>query len=201
MLCTLAQFKERYNIIGTGDDATITQILTGVSAQLAVPAGRICQGALCLEKTSLTELITVSESRAETILLACRPVISITSIKEALYGGHDDADALVENEDYQINKSTGLLYRIGYWLPGVLTVKAEYAGGYVAAGETPGDGETALPDDIVEAAIKQCGFVWQRRASLGLTSESVQGGSVSAYAQDKLLPGVARTMSRLNKLM
>jgi len=201
MLCTLAQFKTRYDVTGTGHDALITQILTGVSAQLAAEAGRISQGVPALEKTTLTETITVSDERLATIILACRPVVSITSVKEAFYGDHADADALVENEDYQIDKPLGLLHRIGYWLCGRLTVQVVYIGGYVSAGDTPGDGETALPDDIVEAALDQAGFVYQRRMSKGLTSESVQGGSISAYAQDKLLPGVAATMRRYRRLL
>lgn len=200
MLCTLAQFKARYDVEGSGDDAMITQILTGVSAQLAAACGRICQAAPCLEKTSLTELITVHDDRVHTLMLSAFPVISITSVKEAFYGAFDDADALVENEAYQLHPQLGLLYRIGYWLRGRLTVQVVYSGGHTPAGDEVGAGEIALPDDIVEAALQQAGFTWQRRASLGLTGESVQGGSISAYAQDKLLPGVAETMRRYRRL-
>jgi len=202
MLCTLAQFKARYDVGNTGHDALITQILVGVSAQLAAEAGRICQGVPALEKTTLTETITIRDDRLKTIILACRPVISITSIKEALYGEFDDADALVENDDYQIDKPLGLLHRIGcWWLMGNLAVQVVYVGGYTSAGDVPGDGETALPGDITEAALDQAGFVYQRRMSKGLTSESVQGGSISAYAQDKLLPGVVETMKRYGRLL
>ncbi len=202
MLCTLGQFKTRYDVAGAGHDSLITQILTGVSAQLAGEGGRICQGVPALEETTLTETITVRDDRLKTVILACRPVISITSIKEALYGDHADADALVENDDYQIDKPLGLLHRIAcYWLMGNLTVQVEYVGGYIAAGDPINEGETALPDDIVEAALDQAGFVYQRRMSKGLNSESVQGGSVSAYAQDKLLPGVVATMRRYRRLL
>lgn len=202
MLCTLAQFKTRYDVSGTGHDTLITQILTGVSAQLAAEAGRICQGVPALEKTTVTETITIRDDRLKTIILACRPVVLITEIKEALYGEFDDADAMVENDDYQIDKPLGLLHRVACnWLAGNLSVKVTYIGGYTSAGEVVGDGETALPDDIKEAALDQAGFVYQRRMSKGLTSESVQGGSISAYAQDKLLPGVVATMRRYRRLL
>lgn len=200
MLCTLAQFKTRYEVEGTGHDTLLTQILTGVSAQLAAEGGRICQAVGCLEKTSLTELITVHDDHVHTLMLSAFPAISITSVKEALYGDYDDADALVENEAYQLHPQLGLLYRVGYWLRGRLTVQVVYSGGYTPAGDTPGAGEIALPNDIVEAALDQAGFVYQRRMSKGLTSESVRGGSISAYAQDKLLPGVAATMRKYRRL-
>ncbi len=51
-----------------------------------------------------------------------------------------------------------------------------------------------MPDDIVEVCIQQAQFTYQRRDALGLTAAGAQGGSFSAYAQDKLLPGVADTM-------
>jgi len=58
-----------------------------------------------------------------------------------------------------------------------------------------------LPADLREAALQQAGFTWQRRASLGLTSESVQGGAVSAYAKDELLPGVRKTCAGYRRFL
>lgn len=58
-----------------------------------------------------------------------------------------------------------------------------------------------VPDDIVEACIQQAQFVYQRRETLGLTAAGAQGGSFSAYAQDKLLPGVAETMRAYKRLI
>ena len=54
--------------------------------------------------------------------------------------------------------------------------------------------------DIVEAALQQSSFTFQRRTSLGLSSESVQGASISAYASDRLLPGVRQTMRRYARI-
>ena len=206
MLATLAQFKTRYAIAGTAEDTLITQVLTGVTAQLVVAAGRVYDGRPCLERGSLTVLLDVPEPYTRALWLPAWPVVSITSVKEALYGDFASASALVENTDYQLRRGTGRLSRIGFWLVGEQTVQMICVAGYtppseyLAEGYTQGAGEVLLPDDILEAALQQAGFVHSRRDQLGLTATSVQGGSVSAYAQDKLLPGVAETMGRYARM-
>ena len=75
------------------------------------------------------------------------------------------------------------------------------------AGDTAEEGwlclpdEVPLPDDIAEAALLQAGFVWQRRDHLGQSGSSAQGGSVSAYGQDTLLPIVRETMQRYARVI
>ena len=190
-LCTLAQLKTQLKI-GTADtehDTFLTQLIAGVSAAMARAAGRIYGGGVCLEKSALTVLLS-PESRMQTLWLPAWPVVTITEVKEAVFGGFDDVDALVENEDYQVNKWIGGLYRIGFWLAGVNTVRVSVTGGYTAAGATPGTGETALPGDVVNAAIRQVIREFNIRATPGYQAESVQGSSVSWSADDTLLSGV-----------
>ena len=59
----------------------------------------------------------------------------------------------------------------------------------------------ALPGDINEAAIQQAQFYFERRLSLGKTSEGIMGASVNTYAQDTLLPGVRETMRRYARVL
>jgi len=61
--------------------------------------------------------------------------------------------------------------------------------------------DVLLPDDLIEAALEQAGFVWQRRSRLGLVGEGAHGGSISHYARDELLPGVRKTMDRYRRLL
>ena len=114
----------------------------------------------------------------------------------------------MENTDYQINAALGLLHRIGgRWLSGVQTVKNTWTGGYTTPAEYLGGGyeqgatEVLMPADITEATIQQACFYFQRRDSLGLTGQSVQGSSISTYAQDKLLPMVRETMRRYARMV
>lgn len=190
-LCTLAQLKSRLGISDSDSDTLLGEIITGVSAQLQGQGG--CGRQLALD-SGRVEYINVAEQRMASIWVDRYPIASITEVKEALYEQFDDADALTVNESYQFNPDTGELRRIGWWLYGMRTVKVTYDGGYVLPDDVAGEGETELPAEIVEAAIEQASFVYQRRDSLGLTSVGSQGGSASAYAQDKLLPGVAETM-------
>ena len=36
------------------------------------------------------------------------------------------------------------------------TCRLTYTGGYVLPGDTPGPGQTPLPDDLEQAAVEQC---------------------------------------------
>lgn len=60
---------------------------------------------------------------------------------------------------------------------------------------------TALPGNINEAAIQQTQFYFERRLSLGQTSQGVQGASFQNYAKDTLLPGVRETMRRYQRVL
>jgi len=198
----LAQVKSQL-AIATADterDTLLTQFIAGVSAAMARAAGRIWAGAPCLEKTSMVELITVPERHTEILWLAARPVVSVTEIKEAVFGTFDDMEALVEDEDYELDAATGALYRIGFWLTGRKAVRATYVGGYTAAGTTPGTGETALPADVVNAAVRQVIHEFNIRGTPGYQAESVQGSSVSRSGDDSLLPGVRQVMESYRRL-
>lgn len=130
-LCTLAQVKSFMEIgsTDTDHDAQLNTLIAGVSGQLARLAGRICNGAACMEKGSLVQYISPLR-RIGTLWLSAYPVVSISEIKEALYEGWTDATALTANTDYQIDLPTGGLHRVGFWLPGTRSVKVTYIGGY-----------------------------------------------------------------------
>lgn len=194
MLCTLAQLKARMGVAVSDDDALLTAIITGVSARLARACGRQTpDGAPCLEKTSVTEVLSAIDNDQRVLMLRAFPVVSITSIKEGLYNDFSDSDALVAGTSYHVELARGILHRIGgAWLRGPQTVQAIYVGGYTAAGDTPGAGETALPGDLVDAAVQQCQYLASRRDEMGATGiDAGQGGGVTWASAYKLLPDVA----------
>lgn len=206
MLCTLDQLKSRIGVTDAGDDAALTAVIEGVSAQLARAGGFVHGGAPCLEKAERT-LHFSPEPRTTALYLPARPVVAVGELKEALYGAFADADALVEGTDYQLDAARGVLHRVGYWLPGVRTVRLIATLGYtppdtyLADGYSQAAGEALLPADVTEAALQQAAFVWSRRREYGIRSTGVQGGSVTAYAQDTLLPGPRETMQRLGRIL
>lgn len=241
-LCTRAQVKA-FLELATADtqwDALFDALVEEISGQCAAEAGRIANGLPCLEKTTVTLLLSPERS-TQHLWLPAYPVVEIDEIKEAMHGAFTDATALVENTDYQLDAAKGRLIRIGYWLPGDLTVRvSELIGGYtrcdawvsgtaytagdrihygqcvyecsddVTGSTAPPDdedhwtvqaGERPLPDEIRGAAIQQTAFVFQRRKSLGLAGQSVQGASMQIYGRDELLPNVRQVMRRYNRMM
>lgn len=191
-LCTRDNLKARMGLTGDGDNTLLDGMIAGVSARMARACGRIApDGTPCLEKTSLTEVLGVPDRDMTMLYLRARPVVSITTIKEGLYNDFTDSDELTAGDDYHADLNRGRLHRIGCsWRFGPQTVEVVYVGGYVAAGVTPGDGEQALPDDLVDAAMQQCQYLYQRRSELGATGTSVEGGSVSWAGQYTLLKDV-----------
>jgi len=57
-----------------------------------------------------------------------------------------------------------------------------YSGGYVMPDETVDAGQTALPDEIEQACLAQCDYLYKNRNSPGLTAVSGAGGSISKPA-------------------
>jgi hypothetical protein len=203
MLCTIAQFKARYGIVGTADDTAITLMLEGLSSSLARATGRMIGDTPCLELTAAgTDIVqTISpEPGRDCLPLATWPVVAVTSVSEATYGAHA-AGTVLAAADYYLHAARGLLYRVGLWLHGAAAVKVSYRGGYVPVGSVAGTGETAMPADIVEAMLIQAGYVWQRRNQLGVGSKGLQQAQTTFYAQDDLLPSVRATMESYRRRM
>ncbi len=158
-LCTLAEVKTFMGIATgeTSQDAALNQLITFVSAALALPAGRIYQGRPCLEKITLTQTFNVYEARTKRLWVAAWPIVSVTEIKEALYGAFTDADALVVNEGYQLDSRLGALIRIGFWLKGDQTVRSSFTGGYTRADAWVSGADYTTGDIVSYAeAIYEC---------------------------------------------
>jgi len=122
------------------------------------------------------------------------PIVSITSIKEAYNYDYDLATALIEDTDYRLVNGgrKGCLFRCwGDWPDSPPdSIQIIYRGGYTAAGTLPGPGETAVPDDLKEAAILQACLLYKRRDDLGLSGGSFPGGSYAKFTDIELLPMV-----------
>jgi hypothetical protein len=193
-VCTLTDVRQRvgYETANTTDDDLIIDIERGVAAAF----DRYCNRTLIDTGASITEYY---KGGADTLVLASYPVISITSVKEASDYDFTNADALTVSDDYRSVDDKGILKRLSTrWLDGEDTVQVVYRGGYQLAGTTPETGETALPNDIREAAIQQVVYWLRRRHDLGLSSTSAQGMSISKDDGD-LLPSVKMILDRYKR--
>ena len=199
-VCTAAQLKSRLDITVAGADAALAEVIAGVVADFEA----WCRRRLVRPAAAVTEYWDGGHADSATIFLNYFPAVVITSVKESLYHGHAAAGvtALTANDDYILNDARGRLVRVGAWLSGPDAVQVVYTGGYAAAGVTPlPAGQIAMPDKIIEAAIRQASFVWQRRKSLGLTSESMGPASMTAYARDELLPTVRELLAEYRRVL
>ena len=135
-LCSRQNVKDLLGLASTdtASDSVIDRLLAGVCDQFARLAGRIVGGVPCLEAPAGAKYEYFSpEPRTRFLFLTARPVVLISSIKEATLGGWDDVVDLVENTDYQLHTSRGKLIRSGWWMAGDMTVRVQYTGGYVFA--------------------------------------------------------------------
>lgn len=191
-ICTLADVKERLGLANTDHDDTLIRLILSCEGLFNTFVGR----ELLQPAADVTEYYT---GCGDHLQLKRYPIIAITSIKEALDYDFASADALVADEAYRILNDgvNGILFRIyGAWFDTPDATQVIYRGGYCAVSESPGDGETALPDDIREAAIEQAGFLFKRRDDLGLSAISFEGGSISKFSAIDLLPMVKKTLDR-----
>lgn len=63
-----------------------------------------------------------------------------------------------------------------------------YAGGYVLPGNTPGAGQTALPDELEQLAVEQTAYLYENRNRLGLLSVGGGSGAIEILRDLHLLP-------------
>jgi len=162
VLCTRAQVKTLVGLAtaDTASDAQIDLLAAAVSDRFAHEADRVANGAGCLELVTLTERFSIERSQ-RVLWLAARPVIDVDSLKEAVAGAFSAAAELVEDTDWQMVYAWGKLIRIGWWLPGDLTVQVTYSGGYVNAPAWVSGTAYVVGDCASYGAVPYAGSVYQ----------------------------------------
>jgi hypothetical protein len=99
-----------------------------------------------------------------------------------------DVDYLIKASARGIPCIVSLDGPLGIWSE---RLRVTYTGGYVLPGGTVAAGQTALPVELDKACAEQVAHWWQRRAQLGLTSISGEGGVINQFGKLDLLPHVA----------
>lgn len=194
-ICTLTDVKDRLGISGTEHDTAINRIISGLEAIFNGHTRR----KLLVNAADVTEYFSACGNRLQ---FNRWPVVSITSIKQAIDYDFDSADALTVDSDYRLlaGGRNGIIYRTFIsWFEVPDSIQVIYRGGYCSAGQTPGEGEFALPADLREAAIEQASFFFKRRDDLGLAGVSFEGGSISKFSSMDLLPMVKKVLDNYRR--
>ncbi len=191
-LCLLSDVRDRIGVeaTDTANDDAIRGIIRGVSALF----DQVTNRTLLLNASDATETLIPS---GDMIHLKRYPIVSVTSVKEALDYDFAAATALTVNTAYRVMNQRGVIFRLSIdWLKKHDSVQVVYKGGYVAPGDTPAASETALPGELREAAIMQSQFILKRRDDIGQTSHSNTGFSVTTFSPMNLLPMVRAILKK-----
>lgn len=185
LICTLADVKDR---LGLNDDfdTVITRIITSIEGIFNSYTKR----KLIITETDITEYFSPEGNYLQ---LNRWPIINITSLKQALDYDFDNADEFDEDDGYRkVNGGANGIIYFPVFKPVEIpdSIEIIYRGGFCSAGQTPGEGEFAMPADLREAAILQSTFIFKRRDDIGLSGVSSQGGSISKFSDLELLPMV-----------
>lgn len=196
-ICTLADVKDRLGKISadTDNDSTFNRIISGLEAIFNGYTNR----SLIVNAADVTEYFT---GLGAYLQLSRYPIVSITSVKVTYDYDFDSVDALTANADYrQVRQGkNGILYRVhSAWPQTEDAIQIIYRGGFCAAGQTPGEGEFAMPADLREAAIEQATFLFKRRDDIGLSGVGFEGGSISKFSAIDLLPMVKKVLDNYRR--
>ena len=192
MLCQLLDLKTRLKIAEA--DVVDDDILAGF---IAAASGRFARE--CNRVFDYSATATYDFRGDEMDLVVDRyPIVTVTSFSlkttEAL-----GFVAEATTPDYLVNGTRSIIELSAPLGTGRELGRVTYAGGYVLPGGTVGTGQTALPDELEQAAIEQCAFWYQNKDRLGLAGVSSQGGSVSKLATADLLPDVQAVLTKYER--
>lgn len=152
--CTLAGIKSRLGITGTGDDT----LIEGMIAAASNVFDRHCNRKFA--RSDLAEQFFQADQKE--ISLDRYPVEMIASIQ---LREHARSAWVRQIVDYELINSCVL--RLAYTLGDESQqCRVMYAGGYVLPSTTALTGQTALPDEVVQAAQDQVCFWYERRHTL-----------------------------------
>lgn len=160
-------FKNLVGLQSERDDELIDELIVSVSQQVASYCGRYF-----VQNTYSETFYTYEDIISTPLYLRETPISSIETIE--LDG------VTIANADYRLNKETGRLYIVD--LPGYADQEEmviTYTGGY-----------KFIPADIKLAVNLQCGFLYQRRDSIGVSSVSSPDGDITTRVNFELIPGV-----------
>lgn len=180
MLCELLTLKTRLGIqeADVVDDEILTNFILGVSGRFAKE---------CNRQFAYAAAATYDFRADEMDLVVDRPpIVSVASFSLKTL----EADGYVAQTgiDYVINLTRSIIELATCLGTSREIGRVTFAGGYVLPGGTVGAGQTALPDELEQACVEQCAYLYQNRQRLGLSNISGSGGSIAKDPQSVVNP-------------
>jgi hypothetical protein len=188
MLTQLSTVKDRLAITVSTYDTLLTNAIKAVSDRFDQLTNRT------LSRTvDTTQEFTANDTE---IILACYPLETVSKFEIK----SNETEGWVEQTgvDYLIRNACviSLNTRLG---TASQQSRITYTGGYVLPGATPGAGQTALPNDLEQAAVEQVAYWYRNKDVLGLIRNWPSGGTYQVFRNAELLPGVEATLKNYER--
>ncbi len=190
MLTQLSTVKARLEIddFEVKYDVLLTNAIDAYSAQF----DKECNRAFA-RTAGTTEEFDGDETE---ILVACYPIETIAKFELK----SNETDGWIEQTgvDYLLRRNCviSLANPLGDCRQ---RARVTYTGGYVLPGDAVGAGQTALPDDLQQAAVEQVACWFMNRDKLGLVRRWPKGGVYEEYAQTELLINVKEVLRKYER--
>src|SRR6266446_4425885 len=193
MLTQLSTIKSRLALTVTDYDGILTSAIKAVSDRFDKETNRTL---------SRTTAATHEFDAADTeILPTCYPIESVTKFE--LKSNETDGWSEQTGVQYLIRRQCVISLSAPLRTPNsaLCTARIQYAGGYVLPGTSPSAGQTALPDDLEQAAVEQVAYWFRNRDTTGLLRTWPHGGTYEAFAQLDLILEVRAVLKRHERLV
>jgi hypothetical protein len=200
MLTQLSTVKARLGIddFDVQFDTLLTNALRAVSARFDKETNRT------LARTvNATQEFDICDTE---IIVPCYPIESVTKFETK----ENETDGWAEEStvEFLVRRACviSLLSPLTSQLSSAINsqfaiARVTYTGGYVLPGATPSAGQTALPDDLEQAAVEQAAWWFQHRDKLGLVRQWPHEGTYEQFAQLDLLPEVKAVLDGYRRVI
>src|SRR2546426_1110381 len=195
MLTQLSTVKSRLALTVTDYDGLLTTAIKAVSDRF----DKECNRNLARTAAATHEF----DANDTEILPPCYPVEVVTKFELK----SNETDGWIEQTGVQyllrrqcvISLSTPLSYQLSTINSPIARIT--YTGGYVLPGTSPGAGQTALPDDLEQAAVEQVAYWFRNRDKTGLARSWPSGGTYESFLQSDLLLEVRAVLKKYERLL
>ena len=190
MLTQLSTVKSRLAIdeFDVKNDALLTSAIQAISARFDKECNRTFARAV-----DFVHEFTADDTE---IRVACYPIETVSKFELK----SNETDGWIEQSDIEHlirrNCVISLTERLGTWRE---QGRVTYTGGYVLPDAEAAAGQTALPDDLEQAAVEQAVYWFQNRDHLGVIRQWPKGGVYQQFLDLDLLPSVRTVLAVYGK--
>jgi len=197
MLTHLVTVKSRLALTVIDYDDLLTAAIKAISTRFDKETNRTLA-----RSTGLTDEFSATDTE---VPVTCFPIESITKWETKA----NETDGWIEQTNVQylirracvISLQSPINSQPSALNPQPLLARVTYTGGYVLPGDTPAAGQTALPDDLEQAAVEQIAYWFRNRDKSGMIRSWPHDGTFEVFAQLDLLFDVRAVLKKYERFV